>query len=90
MSVHREVTEIPEGRVHRQRPADQRRAEPGRIPGVFQPGILLLLRCGRARSSTKDSIDFTQAYYKSRYDKGEADYINCPMDKAQFEAFYDA
>ena len=28
----------------------------------------------------KDSIDFSKAYYKSRYDKGEASYINCPMD----------
>lgn len=36
----------------------------------------------------KDSIDFSKAYIKSRYDKGEAAYINCPMDKAQFEAFY--
>lgn len=36
----------------------------------------------------KDSIDFTKAYIKSRYDKGEAAYINCPMDKEQFEAFY--
>lgn len=38
----------------------------------------------------KDSIDFSKAYYKSRYDKGDADYINCPMSKAEFEAFYDA
>lgn len=36
----------------------------------------------------KDSIDFSKAYMKSRYDKGEAAYINCPMNKAQFEAFY--
>lgn len=36
----------------------------------------------------KDSIDFTKAYIKSRYDKGEAAYINCPMDKEQFDAFY--
>lgn len=36
----------------------------------------------------KDSINFDIAYYKSRYDKGEAAYINCPMDKQQFEAFY--
>ncbi|MGL5540478.1 MAG: methylenetetrahydrofolate--tRNA-(uracil(54)-C(5))-methyltransferase (FADH(2)-oxidizing) TrmFO [Erysipelotrichaceae bacterium] len=36
----------------------------------------------------KDSIDFSKAYYKSRYDKGEDDYINCPMTKAQFEVFY--
>lgn len=36
----------------------------------------------------KDSIDFSIAYYKSRYDKGDADYINCPMDRQQFENFY--
>ena len=36
----------------------------------------------------KDSIDFSKAYFKSRYDKGEADYINCPMDREQFENFY--
>lgn len=38
----------------------------------------------------KDSIDFTKAYVKSRYDKGEAAYINCPMNKEEFDAFYDA
>ena len=38
----------------------------------------------------KDSIDFSKAYIKSRYDKGEAAYINCAMDKAEFDAFYDA
>lgn len=36
----------------------------------------------------KDSIDFHKAYIKSRYDKGEAAYINCPMNKEQFDAFY--
>ncbi|MBQ6592624.1 MAG: methylenetetrahydrofolate--tRNA-(uracil(54)-C(5))-methyltransferase (FADH(2)-oxidizing) TrmFO [Solobacterium sp.] len=39
---------------------------------------------------TAESIDFSKAYRKSRYDKGDADYINCPMDRAQFEAFYNA
>ena len=38
----------------------------------------------------KDSIDFNKAYYKSRYDKGEASYINCPMNADEFEVFYDA
>ena len=28
------------------------------------------------------------AYFKSRYDKGDADYINCPMDREQFDRFY--
>jgi methylenetetrahydrofolate--tRNA-(uracil-5-)-methyltransferase len=39
---------------------------------------------------TKDSINFDIAYYKSRYDKGDAEYINCPMTKEQFEQFYHA
>lgn len=39
---------------------------------------------------TKESIDFSVAYYKSRYDKGENEYINCPMDEEQFNAFYEA
>lgn len=38
----------------------------------------------------KDSINFDVAYYKSRYDKGDADYINCPMTESEYDAFYDA
>ncbi|HEX5454048.1 MAG TPA: methylenetetrahydrofolate--tRNA-(uracil(54)-C(5))-methyltransferase (FADH(2)-oxidizing) TrmFO [Stellaceae bacterium] len=35
-----------------------------------------------------DTIDFEQAWFQSRYDKGEgADYVNCPLDRAQYEAF---
>ena len=34
-----------------------------------------------------DSIDLTIAFRASRYDKGDADYINCPMDKQQYLAF---
>lgn len=36
----------------------------------------------------KDSINFDVAFYASRYDKGEASYINCPMNKEQYEKFY--
>lgn len=36
----------------------------------------------------KESINFDTAWFQSRYDKGEgADYINCPLDKDQYEAF---
>ncbi len=39
----------------------------------------------------KDSIDFSKAWFQSRYDKGDGkDYINCAMDEAQYEAFIDA
>jgi len=37
----------------------------------------------------KDSINFDIAFWGSRYDKGEASYINCPMNKEQYEKFYD-
>ncbi len=39
----------------------------------------------------KESIDFKKAWFQSRYDKGEgADYINCPLDEGQYNAFIDA
>lgn len=37
----------------------------------------------------KDSINFDIAFWASRYDKGEASYINCPMDKEQYTRFYE-
>ncbi|MBE6801868.1 MAG: methylenetetrahydrofolate--tRNA-(uracil(54)-C(5))-methyltransferase (FADH(2)-oxidizing) TrmFO [Ruminococcaceae bacterium] len=40
---------------------------------------------------TADSIDMENAFTQSRYDRGgEDDYINCPLDKAQYEDFYEA
>ncbi|MBA8763557.1 FADH(2)-oxidizing methylenetetrahydrofolate--tRNA-(uracil(54)-C(5))-methyltransferase TrmFO [Staphylococcus coagulans] len=38
----------------------------------------------------KDSIDMDKVYLKSRYDKGEAAYLNCPMTKEEFNRFYEA
>jgi methylenetetrahydrofolate--tRNA-(uracil-5-)-methyltransferase len=36
----------------------------------------------------KESIDFSKAWFQSRYDKGEgSDYINCPLDQAQYQTF---
>jgi methylenetetrahydrofolate--tRNA-(uracil-5-)-methyltransferase len=42
-----------------------------------------------------DTIDLSQAWFQSRYDKGDTDeerhaYLNCPMDRDQYEAFVDA
>jgi methylenetetrahydrofolate--tRNA-(uracil-5-)-methyltransferase len=37
-----------------------------------------------------DSIDMDRVYLAARYDKGSADYINCPMSKEEYDAFYDA
>ncbi len=37
-----------------------------------------------------DSIDRNKVYLAARYDKGSADYINCPMSKDEYDRFYDA
>jgi methylenetetrahydrofolate--tRNA-(uracil-5-)-methyltransferase len=36
-----------------------------------------------------DSIDMSRVYMAARYDKGSADYINCPMNRAEYDNFYD-
>lgn len=37
-----------------------------------------------------ESIDFNSAFIQDRYQKGSGDYINCPMDKSEYEEFYNA
>ena len=37
---------------------------------------------------TRDSVDMDLAYFASRYGKGDADYLNCPMTEAEYENFY--
>ena len=37
---------------------------------------------------TKDSIDMEKVFWASRYNKGEADYLNCPLTKEEYDRFY--
>lgn len=37
-----------------------------------------------------ETIDMNKAFFASRYNKGEADYINCPMNEEEYKAFYNA
>jgi methylenetetrahydrofolate--tRNA-(uracil-5-)-methyltransferase len=37
-----------------------------------------------------ESIDMSRVYFAARWDKGTADYINCPMDRAEYDRFVDA
>lgn len=37
-----------------------------------------------------DSIDYDKVFWASRYDKGEADYLNCPMNRSEYNIFYQA
>ncbi len=43
-----------------------------------------------SRIAEADSIDRSRVYMAARYDKGSADYINCPMTKEEYDRFYDA
>ncbi len=87
--ISEEVTEIPEGPVIIA-------TGPLTSEGLMEPIRKLLKEeyCyfydAAAPIVTSESIDFSKAYRKSRYDKGEADYINCPMTREEFDAFYDA
>lgn len=36
----------------------------------------------------RDSVDMTKAFWASRYDKGEADYLNCPMNEEEYNLFH--
>ncbi len=37
-----------------------------------------------------ETIDMERVYFAARWDNGTADYINCPMDRAEYDRFYDA
>ena len=39
---------------------------------------------------TTDSVDMVWVFMGERFDRGEADYINCPMERDEYDAFYDA
>jgi methylenetetrahydrofolate--tRNA-(uracil-5-)-methyltransferase len=88
--VEREVTDIPDGRVIiATGPLTSKRLE-SKIEELFTgSGMLNFFDCA-APIVTFDSIDMDNAFFASRYDRGDADYINCPMDKEQYIAFRDA
>ncbi|MTV47785.1 methylenetetrahydrofolate--tRNA-(uracil(54)-C(5))-methyltransferase (FADH(2)-oxidizing) TrmFO [Heliobacillus mobilis] len=37
-----------------------------------------------------ESVDLSVAFWASRYDKGDADYLNCPMNEEEYDRFYQA
>ena len=78
--IEEEVTEIPEGPVIVASGPLTSDALSQSIKELLQEGTFHFYDAA-APIIEKDSIDFSKAYFKSRYDKGDADYINCPMNK---------
>lgn len=82
-----EVTEIPEGRViiaTGPLTSDALSQSIGRLIG----GEYLYFHDAAAPIVTRDSIDMSKAFFASRYGRGDADYINCPMERDEYERFY--
>ena len=84
--VEEEVTEVPEGPVivaTGPLTSDALSDAIGRYFGADQ----LHFFDAAAPLVTVESIDMEEAWWQSRYDRGTADYINCAMNKEQYEAF---
>lgn len=87
--IHEEVTKIPEGNVII--------AAGPLASDALSEDIATLCGSGlhffdaAAPIVSKDSIDMENAFTASRYERGgESDYINCPMNKEEYEVFYEA
>jgi len=89
--VNREITELPDARplIIATGPLT---AEPlsSSIRALLGDEEYLGFFDAAAPIVTFESVDMESAYFKSRYDKGSADYINCPMNEEEYRAFYEA
>ena len=87
--IHEEITQIPQGPVIIATGPLSSDAVSAAISDLIDAKYCYFYDAA-APIVTASSINMDIAYRRSRYDKGEADYINCPMDKDQFDAFYEA
>ncbi len=88
--VSGEVTEVPAGPVIVATGPLTSDAMSDAIGAYFGQQDYLHFFDAAAPLVTFESIDMDSAWFASRYDRGSADYINCPMDKEQYDAFYQA
>ena len=85
--IEEEVTSIPEGPVIVASGPLTSDALSEAIGEYFEQTDYLHFFDAAAPLVTAESIDMTKAWWQSRYDRGTPDYINCAMDKEQYEAF---
>lgn len=86
--VDKEVTEIPDGDVII---ATGPLTAGGLAESIREKcGDYLSFFDAAAPIVTFDSLDMDKVFFASRYDRGDADYINCPMDKEEYLEFYNA
>ena len=85
-----EVTDIPEGDVVIASGPLTSEALADKLTALFGDADTLHFFDAAAPLVSFDSVDMESAYFASRYDKGTPDYINCPMDKEEYTAFWNA
>ena len=85
--IHEEVTAVPEGPVIIATGPLTSDAMSDAIADYFGQADYLHFFDAAAPLITAESINMDLAWWQSRYDRGTPDYINCAMDKQQYEAF---
>ncbi len=86
--VEEECTEIPDGEVVIASGPLTSDALADRIAALFPDTKSLSFFDAAAPIVTLASVDMDSAFFASRYDKGTADYVNCPMTKEEYTAFW--
>jgi len=85
--TEREVTDIPEGRVIIATGPLTSDSLAVKLAALLPDCKLLSFFDSAAPIVTASSVDMQNAYFASRYGKGDADYINCPLDYIEYTAF---
>ena len=86
--IEEEVTQVPEGPVIVASGPLTSDALSDAIGAYFGQTDYLNFFDAAAPLVTAESIDMTKAWWQSRYDRGTPDYINCAMNREQYEAFH--
>ena len=83
-----EVTEIPEGEVVIASGPLTSDALAARLQDLLGADTALHFYDAAAPLVTAESVDMDRAWFGSRYDRGTADYVNCPMTEEEYDAFW--
>ena len=83
-----EVTEIPEGEVVIASGPLTSDALAERLQSLLGAATALHFYDAAAPLVTAESVDMDKAWFGSRYDRGTADYVNCPMTEEEYDAFW--
>ena len=85
-----EVTDIPEGEVVIASGPLTSDAMAERLQKLLVEDTALHFFDAAAPLVSAESVDMDKAWFGSRYDKGTADYVNCPMNEEEYNAFWEA